>query len=127
MSSIFKDTGFGDLPGLDRFFSRKLFGDFASAITLATAVELGRLSNSANKLHINNQTDKEVFIVLVNPRLDPTVTDNRVVLISVDAASQYAVEATSPPHINIPGGTVIMAYFASAPTSGNLKVFTFPG
>lgn len=126
MSSIFKDTDFEPNSGLNIFFKEIAFG-FINVTTIGTAKDIGALAGTANKLFIQNGTNQKVYIVVVHPMLTSDVAANRQVLCSVDAGSQFTVESQSPPHIAIPAKTKLMVYAASAPSSGELKVWAFPG
>ena len=126
MGSIFKDTSFSANPGLNTFFVETQAADITGTDIL-TATLVGALSETATKMFLDNQTDQEVYIVLVNPRLDSNDPENRRVLISLNATQQYSIESISPPHMRIDGGTKIMIYAPIAPTNGKLKIFTFGG
>lgn len=127
MASIFKDTDFEKSSGLNVYFREKAFG-FITGTTIANAVQIGALGGNANKLFIENNTNSKLYIVVVNPSLPSTDTANRSVLCSVDAGKTFTVESMSPPHVSIPAKTMIMVYASgSAPTSGELKVWAYPG
>lgn len=127
MASIFKDTEYAKNKALMRFFKETAFGAFSGATTTATAKYIGSLGETANKLFLDNQTNAEVYVVLVNPNLDYTDVANREVLISIGAGQQYSIEAIAPPHLSVPAKTGIMLFAPVAPTSGKFKVFAFPG
>lgn len=119
MSSIFDSKS-----GLRSQFMQADFAALGSALSAATAYQMGTLTKGTKFLYIANLTNKHLNIALVHPDASSTVAANRLLFMEVADGEVMSLDVTATANLEIDPGTKVFVYSATgvAPGSGLFKM-----
>jgi len=118
MSSIF--TG---QTGLRHQFEKLAFGDLAGTTNATNAKLLARLRQETRLNFIDNTTDKDLVILLVHPKADPTVAANRLFWIEIPSLRVLNYDVGAAPGLHFDPGTRMYVYaLGGNPATGALRL-----
>ena len=121
MSSVF--TG---LTGLRSKYRDLSVATINSATNQATSALLVKVAQGARMSFIDNSTDVDIALMLVNPAADASDPTNRLFWLEIPAGRIMNFDTTSAPSIELDPGTSMYAYKVSGTaTLGKLRILVW--